>query len=83
HFDEEHSTVTDSVVLRGLFDKERARSLLLTLQRLLLRRAVPQGWTLRYHLESPQGKPLLEPIAALYAKERMPKRLAYELVVEQ
>jgi len=78
-FDEEKTTVADSVVLRGTFDEERARALLFTLQRMTLRRTVQPGWTVRYELESPQGPALLEPVAALYAKERGPKRLSYEL----
>jgi hypothetical protein len=74
-FDDERTTVTDAVVLRGRYDEGRARSLLALLARLAARRAVPPGWSVSYRLESPAGPALLDPIHALAATVKPTYRL--------
>lgn len=78
-FDEEQSIVEDEIVVRGGFDPERARGLFATLQRILARRTVPEGWTFRYVLESPEGAALLDPLFALYAEERRAGRCSLDV----
>ncbi len=77
--DEERTTIADAVLVRGTYDEARARTLFLTLQRMLLRRTIPSGWTVRYELESPHGSALIDPILALFARERTAQRLSYGL----
>jgi len=79
-FDEDAKTVTDGVVLRGTYDEGRATSWLHLLQKLVVRRSVPDGWSARFRLESPAGAALGEPVLALHATKRTAMRLSYELL---
>jgi hypothetical protein len=79
-FDEEAKTVTDAVVLRGTYDEGRATSLVQLLQKLVVRRTVPDGWSARFRPESPTGATLVEPVVALHAAKRTALRLSYDLV---
>ncbi len=79
-FDEEAKTVTDAVVLRGTYDEGRAASLLQLLQKMVIRRSVPEGWKPRFRPESPAGSAMVDLVVALHAAKRNALRLSYDLV---
>ncbi|HEY3226446.1 MAG TPA: hypothetical protein VGK61_05590 [Planctomycetota bacterium] len=74
------SMVEDDVIVRGVFDRDRAAALLGTLQKMAGRRRPPTGWSFRYVLQSPEGAALLDPITELYGSERRAGKVRFDLV---
>ena len=78
--DEAASMVEDDVIVRGVYDRDRALALLGTIQKMGGRRRPPTGWSFRYVLQSPEGATLLDPVSEVYRIERQTGRVSFDLV---
>jgi len=74
-FTDGEEAVTDRLELRGAYDEERARALLRTLEAITRRRAVPEGWRVRYRVTAADPE-LAGRLAALLG--RAPRRFDIE-----